>query len=187
MFDLVGTVFFTFLIGFRRASRHELRDGRVRVGSILVCLVVFSALFFWKVSWFDSVEPSSRTGFLLTTILVSGIIGGLSLAAILIGYVSHLEYEEKERIRREELIAKGIDPDKGCFVATFAFENAESIEVARLRSWRDRVLMRSTCGVGFAHVYYRVSPHLVRLLSPYPFTKKFIRWLLRLLLLLLRA
>lgn len=48
----------------------------------------------------------------------------------------------------------------GCFVATAAWGTDMAPEVESLRSWRDRVLLRSRVGRLFVKVYYQISPPL---------------------------
>jgi hypothetical protein len=53
----------------------------------------------------------------------------------------------------------------GCFVATAAFGSPLASEVATLRSFRDRVLLRSRAGGRFVEWYYEVSPPLAAFIA----------------------
>jgi hypothetical protein len=158
-FEGVGQIFYTFLIGGQRATLPKLRTHRVVVGGILSVGVagVLSALILpLAMDGAQSVPVAQRAagGGLL------GALAGLVLAMILEGYVSSLEYDEREEKRRAELIAQGLDPDKKCFVATAVFDSPDSPEVLALRAWRDRYLLHHTTGRWAVKWYYTLSPRL---------------------------
>ena len=55
-----------------------------------------------------------------------------------------------------------------CFIATATFQSEEAPEVAYLREFRDRVLLRSSIGVGLVELYYRTSPQIALLIERHP-------------------
>jgi hypothetical protein len=69
-----------------------------------------------------------------------------------------------------------------CFIATAAFENAQSPEVLSLREFRDFTLRNSTAGRRFIAVYYRISPRIACLLDKHEWLKPAVRACLRLLI-----
>lgn len=55
--------------------------------------------------------------------------------------------------------------DKRCFVATAVYEPTEIAKIDLLRSYRDRVLLKSVVGRGFVSVYYATSPSIAKVIS----------------------
>lgn len=64
-----------------------------------------------------------------------------------------------------------------CFIATSVF--GEGVEVAVLRSFRDRVLRSTPIGRAVIFFYYRTAPGACRLLEGHPRLVRFTRALLR--------
>jgi len=64
----------------------------------------------------------------------------------------------------------------GCFVATHLY-GAHSVEVARLRTFRDDVLLPRLSGRAFVALYYRVSPFLVRRMETSKSLRITLQWL----------
>jgi hypothetical protein len=54
--------------------------------------------------------------------------------------------------------------NRGCFIATYVFDNAYADEVMQLRKFRDEVLQGSVLGRIFIYCYYRLSPWLILLI-----------------------
>jgi tetratricopeptide (TPR) repeat protein len=79
---------------------------------------------------------------------------------------------------------RGLDPDKGCFIATAVFGSADASEIAELRAWRDRRLMPSPIGRFLVSFYYVVSPRIVPFVE-YARLKTAARFLLRRFIVLL--
>jgi len=171
LFNAVGRAFFTVLIGAKRASRTELRSNRVVVGSIICCAIAGSSLFLF-------LQPTPASLALGVGAGVGGLVG-LVLASILLAYVWSLEAEEEREKWRAEQIAKGLDPDRACFIATAVFGSAESAETTELRNWRDRWLMPSRFGRRIVIVYYRVSPGIATFLEQKGFLKYAVRGILK--------
>jgi|SRR5581483_6957526 len=156
VFEAVGQIFYSLLIGSDRAARVKLRTHRVVVGGLISIglLGVVLALLIPVAN--DSGQPMpgparAAIGGLL------GALGGGFVAMILVGYVSSIEYEEQEEKRRAELVAQGIDPDKKCFIATAVFDSPDSPEVLVLRRWRDRRLLNHSVGRLAVECYYTFS------------------------------
>ena len=86
-FDGLGLLFFSFLIGGRRADRPSLRSNRVTIGGTLFGATVGGVVgeFF-----LENVRMPVLWGMGL------GFIGGLILAGIVLGYVSSLEEEDRQ-------------------------------------------------------------------------------------------
>lgn len=80
--------------------------------------------------------------------------------------------------RRFNSVEKRLNPSSGCFVATFAYEDYNAIEVIKFREFRDRVLVKSKFGIYFIRIYYKLSPSLVHFLSNFPKSKNIIRKIL---------
>lgn len=75
---------------------------------------------------------------------------------------------------------KSASESKGrCFIATAAFSSSEAPEVLVLRQWRDDVLAKNVCGLGFISFYESFSPPLARWLDQHPRVKPFVRGILR--------
>ena len=62
-------------------------------------------------------------------------------------------------------------PDNGCFVATAAFGADWAAEVATLRDFRDRVLLRTAPGRALVRLYYRHGPRAAAFLESHPALK----------------
>ena len=179
IFDLVGTAVFLFLIGYQRARRPPLRTSRVVVGGI-----IFGGLA--GLTWgkfgkpdFGPDTPAVAIGALI------GAAAGVFLATILISYVSQLErdelWESREKKRREERIAKGLDPAANCFIATAVF-GTSAPEVEQLRKWRDQRLIPFPIRRRLVAFYYLVSPFIARVIERSTFLKCAVRSLLRLVI-----
>ena len=63
----------------------------------------------------------------------------------------------------------------GCFIATAAFESADSPELVVLRSFRDRRLMPSMPGRWLVRCYYRIGPHCASVVARHPRLKAVVR------------
>lgn len=99
-----------------------------------------------------------------------------------------LKVNRKESIntKRQDAINRGVEEhskmeasrlvDGRCFVATFAFNDSEAVEVIYLRAFRDNVLLQCGLGKYLVAKYYKWSPSLVEFLSAVPAG----RWLAKL-------
>ena len=89
---------------------------------------------------------------------------------------------KQERLAKNKALFKQLNKDfsgGGCFIASFAFENAYAEEVMILRNFRDETLEQSRAGRAFIRAYYKVSPILVKVLSQFPMAKPAIRKIVR--------
>jgi hypothetical protein len=181
VFQLVGSLFFAVLVGPKRAER--IGKSLAVVGGIIFCSGVGSL-----VTWAFKIQFNDDLSLGLGGALIGGLIGFL-LSLILVAYVSHVEREEEWERRREkrraEMIAKGLDPDKSCFVATAVFGSADAPETKDLRSWRDRHLLPNSSGRLLVGFYYYVSPRIARVLERSEILKITVRCLLKAFLTLL--
>lgn len=64
---------------------------------------------------------------------------------------------------------------KGCFVATAAIGSEDAPELIVLTRFRDEVLDRAALGRLFVRGYYRVSPHLVKVIEHHWFVRRAVR------------
>jgi len=99
VFDALGELFLTILIGSKRAQRAQLVNVRVCWGGFLTFSFIFVGLFLIEQdNWFGG-----RLVLALFCGLLVGSVTGLGLAAILISYLESLEWEpERERQRAEK-------------------------------------------------------------------------------------
>jgi hypothetical protein len=74
-----------------------------------------------------------------------------------------------------------------CFIATAAYGSHQEPNVVLLRSFRDRVMVKSRLGRGFVAVYYRVSPGLAARIRDNPAARRVVRWFLSPLVWVVRA
>jgi hypothetical protein len=88
-----------------------------------------------------------------------------------IGECSESISGELERIRN---IHK---PSKGCFIATACY-GYDSWEVALLRQFRDKMLLKNYLGVLFVNIYYMISPPIANFIGNRVFMKTIFRFLL---------
>jgi hypothetical protein len=56
---------------------------------------------------------------------------------------------------------------KSCYIATYVYRDYESAQVATLRKFRDKVLLKRSTGKLFVKLYYTISPYLIRLFGKY--------------------
>jgi cold shock CspA family protein len=68
--------------------------------------------------------------------------------------------------------------EKGCFIATAAFNGDHHVTVNTLRHFRDHFLLRSKLGRYFVSTYYFTSPFLAKWIEYNPSSKAPIRWVL---------
>jgi len=66
-----------------------------------------------------------------------------------------------------------------CFVATAAFGTPLQAEIQILREWRDSELSFSLAGRQFIDIYYKVGPHLARLVEKNKFIARISRSIIR--------
>ena len=66
-----------------------------------------------------------------------------------------------------------------CFVATAAFGTPLQAEIQILREWRDNELSFSIAGRQFIDIYYKVGPHLARLVEKNKFIARISRSIIR--------
>jgi len=78
-------------------------------------------------------------------------------------------------------------PSSKCFVATVAFGGEGAPEVATLREFRDRTLVRSLPGRLFVRFYYRLGPSLADGIERWPRVRSGIRLILRTITRFVRA
>ena len=109
LFDSLGNIFFTMLIGHERASLSNLRISRTYTGGVLFFSFFFILFFLFKrTDWFDEFSIYSVISFGFG----AGIIGGIIIATILNIYVYSIEEVEKYRIKYQqkydELVASGL-------------------------------------------------------------------------------
>src|SRR5215471_8969584 len=108
-FDWIGRNFFTFLIGAKRGQRPQLRTSRVVAGGSLSCAAIGVTL-----SLILKPQMPSDDAPAWALLGALGAIVGIMVAGVLLAYVSAIEREERDELRekkrREDLIAKGIDP-----------------------------------------------------------------------------
>ncbi len=96
------------------------------------------------------------------------------------------QYQKKAKNKKFfKRLQKDFRNDRGCYVATFAYESADHSQVKALRNFRDTVLIQSGFGRTFISAYYLLSPMLVKVLRKIPGARKFSRifldWLIALL------
>ncbi len=72
-----------------------------------------------------------------------------------------------------------VPPKEACFIATAAFGSIDDTEVVRLRSFRDRFLVKSLAGRLFISTYYQVSPPIAWVISRSQVLRKVTRAMLR--------
>lgn len=73
----------------------------------------------------------------------------------------------------------GVKADSRCFVASWAL-GPDDPDTARLRAWRDGVLVGLPGGRFARDAYYAASPVLIRLLSQVPGARRAAAWAVRL-------
>lgn len=115
-FEWIGLVFFSVLIGGRRASRASLRTNRVIAGGSLLGLLASAVISTVAVS------PVQLFVSNIANWLILGLGGGLLLALVLLVYVHRLEREERqieearaweqERVRDEQDRAERLEREK---------------------------------------------------------------------------
>ena len=66
-----------------------------------------------------------------------------------------------------------------CFVATAAFGTPLQAEIQILREWRDNELSFSIAGRQFIDIYYKMGPHLARLVEKNKFIARISRSIIR--------
>ena len=73
--------------------------------------------------------------------------------------------EQIEMAKRQLSVKISIEGEKkdGCYVATCVYGSYDSPEVWTLRYFRDETLDKSWYGKLFIRVYYKISPHVVKL------------------------
>ncbi|MFX0117243.1 MAG: CFI-box-CTERM domain-containing protein, partial [Candidatus Hodarchaeota archaeon] len=73
------------------------------------------------------------------------------------------------------------DDERGCLIATAAYESPLAPQVAYLRHLRDDGLRRSKTGAaivdGWESIYYKFSPYVAEAMRRSPQFKRFMRWL----------
>lgn len=92
-------------------------------------------------------------------------------------------YTEERRIeglKAHSAFERKNNNDKRCYIAT-AIYGPSSYETKILRSWRDTYLQNKKLGKIFIIIYYRLSPFLLRHLSPHfiPITKYMLNKLIK--------
>lgn len=110
-------------------------------------------------------------------------VGTASWQILLFRSVNTAFLAELESIRNkhdeqyiDELIEKHENAFKnngGCYVATCVYESYDCPEVWTLRRFRDDKLAKTWHGRAFIHVYYAISPKIVKLLGEKKWFKKF--------------
>ncbi|MEI7973588.1 MAG: CFI-box-CTERM domain-containing protein [Bdellovibrio sp.] len=82
----------------------------------------------------------------------------------------------------KEFIKLASEKKRRCFIASSAFENAQSPEVLRLQGFRDEFLISKAWGRFFVRCYDRFSPPLALILDRTPWMRRWVRGSLRVLL-----
>lgn len=82
----------------------------------------------------------------------------------------------------KEFIKLASDKKRRCFIASAAFENAQSPEVLRLQFFRDDFLLARAWGRVFVRCYDRFSPPIACILDRTPWMRRWVRGSLRVLL-----
>lgn len=105
------------------------------------------------------------------------------------GHVMQLEVNDgrggRDTVSRKIKGADGTTPDGSkkkwkigpfsCFIATAAYGSETAGELDMLRSFRDRVLMRSESGKLLVGIYYRLSPPLAEYIAEHEGVRTFVR------------
>ena len=91
--------------------------------------------------------------------------------------------EIKESLDYVESVKQGnydkqTNKKSGCYIATAVYGSYVCDEVFALRRFRDEYLSKYVLGRWFIHLYYIVSPHLIKNINHFPRIKKMIRNLL---------
>jgi len=84
--------------------------------------------------------------------------------------------KRREKIRELKKEKKALED--ACFVATALYGDIEHPVVRDLRHFRDTCLLPSCHGRAMVSLYYRIGPHLARLVRPTSATSRFLRSLL---------
>lgn len=74
-----------------------------------------------------------------------------------------LQIDASNEKAKRELQKLAVNNQSGCYIATAVYGSYDCPQVWVLRRYRDYALSKSVCGRLFIRVYYRVSPHLVKL------------------------
>ena len=89
------------------------------------------------------------------------------------------DYSDDTKIyRNDPTLEEDYDPlarTKYCFVATEVFGNIDHPNVAKLRKFRNNILLRFNMGRSFVKWYYKNGRDLARVVKKVPFLKKIIR------------
>jgi len=64
----------------------------------------------------------------------------------------------------------------GCFIATAAYGSYMEPHVAKLRQFRDNILLKSSWGKAFVESYYRYSPPAADFIARHDALKAVVRW-----------
>lgn len=100
----------------------------------------------------------------------------------LLSIVKNFDVEEdiKQKINETLIevnkIEKALKPISGCFIATNVYGDYNSIEVLKLRLFRDKYLMNNLLGKEFVNVYYKFSPILVNKMNDKNVVSKLIKF-----------
>ncbi len=86
---------------------------------------------------------------------------------------------QERAVAARALTTASSKPGRSCFVAGAAFGDEDTIEVRRLRAWRDRVLLNNRAGKMAVACYYRVGPSIARWIERSPGMRAALRAVLR--------
>jgi hypothetical protein len=99
LFEIVGGLFFSVLIGPTRGGRRSLETSRVVVGGIILCGVVIAIIALLLGISTELFPPAPPLGYLAAGAGI-GAFGGLVIALIVVGYVGAVEAD----IQREQAL-----------------------------------------------------------------------------------
>jgi hypothetical protein len=72
---------------------------------------------------------------------------------------------------------RAVQPNSGCFIATSIYGDYDSLEVLKLRVFRDEKLGRSILGKFIIRLYYYLSPKIIKFVENSLLTKNVLRFL----------
>jgi hypothetical protein len=107
-----------------------------------------------------------------------GIVADFTKALLLAGLLESFRSQEGGGEALNGSQERTPPASEGCFIATAVYGTPDCPDLDLLRSFRDRVLLRSRAGTSFVRFYYRVSPPVARAIEKSPALKLIVRKLL---------